>query len=256
MRGDRMPSLARETARRGRAILKHLYREIPFLRGSRKSKLIAAVRPYTVMSYAKLSAVYELTSHLESTQPEGAFVECGVLNGGCAGLIASVARGNKARQIWLFDSWEGLPEPTEFDVNARGETPQKGEKRGSLDTVRWLLFSQLRLDERKIHLVKGWFSESIPAMKHAVGPIAFLHLDCNFYESYGVCLEELYDSVVPGGIVFIDDYGSYRGSRKATDEFIHTRQLEVQLERVWTRDRRGYVAVYFRKGERRLDPPD
>lgn len=240
---DLMQSSAREAARRSLAILKHGYREIPFLRGSRKSKLIALVKPYTVLSYPKLSAIYELTSLLERERVEGSFVECGVLNGGGAGLIAAVARDNQRRQAWFFDSWEGLPEPTEFDVTISGKPIRKGQKLGSLQTVRQLLFTKLKLGETKIHLVKGWFGETIPAAKRAVGDIAFLHLDCNLYESYKVCLEQLHDHVVPRGIIFIDDYKSWQGSKKATDEFIQERKLEIELHSVHT-------AVYFRKAER------
>lgn len=231
-----------------RPILTRAYRGIPLLVGSRKSKLIAAVKPYTLMQRAKLSAVYDLALRLEREQKPGSFVECGVLNGGSAALLASVARHNPRRQVWLFDSWEGLPEPAAVDVSTiTGRPGYKGYRLGSLETVRWLLFTKLGLDERLIALLKGWFNETLPRSKREIGQIAFLLLDCNLYESYKVCLEELYDSVIPGGVIFIDDYGSWEGCRKATDEFIQERKLNVTMIDVWTDRPRSNRAVYFRK---------
>jgi hypothetical protein len=117
-----MKLFARDIANRS-PILKRVYREIPFLEASRKSKLIAAVRPYTLMQYAKLSAVYDLTSRLERARVAGSFVECGVLNGGSAALIAGVARRNTARHVWLFDSWEGFPDTTPADFSMSSGRP-------------------------------------------------------------------------------------------------------------------------------------
>ena len=76
-----------------------------------KMRLILAVRRYTMLSYARLSALYEIGSWLERRRMGGSFVECGVWNGGSAAVLASVARRNKERHVWLFDSWEGMPEP-------------------------------------------------------------------------------------------------------------------------------------------------
>jgi hypothetical protein len=104
-----------------------------------KINLILTVRPYTVLPYARMSNLYEIVTHLERENIKGSFVECGVMNGGSAGLIASVARHNKDRHVWLFDSWEGLPEPTEFDVSHNGRLGQKGVALGSEERVNAIL---------------------------------------------------------------------------------------------------------------------
>ena len=202
-----------------------------------KVRLIWTVRPYTMLLYARLSALYEAARRLEKEGIEGSFVECGVWNGGSAGVVAAVA---KERHIWLFDSWKGLPEPSIYDISLRGQPGQKGMALGSEEKARELLFEKLKLNDGTIHLVRGWFSDSLPARKNEVGQIALLHLDCDWYESVKLCLEELYDRVVIGGYVFIDDYGHWRGCKKAVDEFIKKRTLGVELVRI------DYTGVCFR----------
>jgi O-methyltransferase len=71
--------------------------------------------------------------------------------------------------------------------------------------------------------VPGWFQETLPAWRDRVGAIAILRIDGDFYESTRVCFEELYERVMPGGAVVIDDYGTFEGCRRATDEFLSSR---------------------------------
>ncbi len=207
----------------------------------RKVSLIRAVRPYTLLSYQRLSKLYELASDLERERIDGSFVECGVWNGGSAGVISRAAQPNNERHIWLFDSWEGLPEPTEMDVSFAGEQGKVGMDLGYEEKVKQILFERLSLDEERISIVKGWFENTIPAFKDKIGPIALLHLDCDWYESVRFCLRLLYDNLVRGGVVVIDDYGHWKGCKRAVDEFIESRNLRLPLVKI------DYTAVYFRK---------
>jgi hypothetical protein len=205
-----------------------------------KVRLLWRVKPYTVMPYSRLANIYELSRFLNKEGLAGSFVECGVMNGGSAGIIASLAHGKAPRSVWLFDSWEGLPEPGEHDIDFRGEKGQKGIALGSEARVRDLLFQRLRLSPERIHMMRGWFQNTVPVCREQIGAIALLHLDCDWYESLQFCLETLYDLVVPGGIVVVDDYGYWRGSRVALEEFLARRQLTPTVQRV-------DIAVWFRK---------
>src|SRR6266851_5309497 len=160
----------------------------------RKVSLIRAVRPYTLLSYQRLSKLYELASDLERERIDGSFVECGVWNGGSAGVISRAAQPNIER---------------------------------------------LSLDEERISIVKGWFENTIPAFKDKIGPIALLHLDCDWYESVRFCLRQLYDNLVRGGVVVINDYGHWKGCKRAVDEFIKSGNLRLPLVKI------DYTAVYF-----------
>ena len=192
-----------------------------------KINLIFKVKPYTFLFYTGLSKLYDLAYYLEQNKIKGSLVECGVYNGGSAGAICWPARKNKNRQIWLFDSWEGLPEPTIHD----GKNAKKGRCKGDEEKVSELLFERLNLHTTNIHLIKGWFEKTLPQHKKDIDQITLLHLDCDYFQSTQTCLCELYDSVIDGGFIIIDDYNnkSWPGCRKAADEFIKLRASEIKL---------------------------
>lgn len=55
-----------------------------------------------------------------------------------------------------------------------------------------------QLDSARVHMVKGWFADTLP--RKEIGKIALLHLDCDLYESVKFCLEKLYDDIIEGGV--------------------------------------------------------
>ncbi len=191
-----------------------------------KDKLISTIKPYTLLDRPRLDNLYKVALYLEEEGIEGSFVECGTMNGGSAGLIASVG---KNRQLWLLDSWDGLPEPTRYDVKQNGEKGSRGRVKGSKEKVEELFFDKLQSSRDKVHLIEGWFNDTIPSHIDKIGKIALLHLDCDYYESVKLCLESLYDSVVENGVIVIDDYMDWQGCKKATDEFIDKVSLEVRV---------------------------
>ena len=184
--------------------------------------------PNTMVGYARLSNAYELARLIERTGLQGAFVECGVWKGGCIATMAWVAKqANSNRSIWLFDSFEGLPEPTEKDP-LKGWN-HVGDYAAPQEVAEQLLFSKLKINRDNVHIVKGWFQDTLPACKDEIGPISILRLDGDLYESTKCCLEHLYEQVVPGGYVIIDDYGCWEGCRIATDEFLENIDVELQI---------------------------
>lgn len=221
-----------------------------------KLVLFWRVAPNALQNYASLSNVYDLARQLERDRIGGAFVECGVWRGGCAAVMATVAqRAGGARGIWLFDSFEGMPEATAMDTGEQARELARGRMGGrlvptgtvlaSVDDVRSLFFEKLHLAEDAVFIVKGWFQDTLSQQKSRIGPIALLRIDADWYESTKVCLDTLYEQVVEGGYVIVDDYGWFPGCRRAVDEFIDSRKLDVELRQV------DYTRVYFRKQSRR-----
>ena len=202
--------------------------------------LILKVKPYTLLSYKRLSFLYWASRRLNFNKMQGDFVECGSWNGGSGAIISSLAYD---RKVWLLDSWEGMPEAGSEDIKIKRKkvVGEKGMALSSFEKANHLLFSKLRLNPDNISLVKGWFEDTTPVLKNKIDKISLLHLDCDWYESVKFCLENFYDKVISGGYVIIDDYGSWSGSKKGVDEFIRERELCVELVKI------DKDAVYFIK---------
>lgn len=207
--------------------------------GREMVKKIYQIIPYTLVGTGGLEATYKLAKMMNKKGVEGNFVELGVARGGCAILMATVAFETNLfkRQVWLFDSFEGLPDPTENDFCLTGlrmtgdhlRPLSRGSCMGTLEEVQGLFFNKYRFPKDKVFLVKGWFQDTLPLKEKEVGKIAILRIDADWYESTKCCLEYLYDYVVKGGAIIVDDYQSCFGCKKAVDEFIANRNMNVNI---------------------------
>jgi hypothetical protein len=193
------------------------------------SSLYRQVRGNTMCSATRLRALYQGVKYVVKNQVEGDFVECGCARGGSAALMAlTLARLGQRRKLWLFDTFEGLPAPTSDDPDFEIARLLIGKCRGQIEEVR-AFFHELEAAEG-VEFVKGLFRDTLPLS--GIDRIALLHIDGDWYESVRVCLEDLYDKVVPGGIIQFDDYGYWKGARKAVDEFMAQRGIALPLKRL------------------------
>jgi len=171
-----------------------------------------------------------------------AFVELGTWRGGSAGLVmasmmASLSPDN-CPHCWLFDTFTGMPEPSEHDITAKGRPANDLRYRGMPDNdyhtytiCHEYLYDQIQYPSDKIHMISGLFQDTVPSVIDEIGEIGILHVDCDFYESVKYSLEKFYDKVVLGGYVVLDDYGAWRGAAKAIDEFLDARGLDKGILR-------------------------
>lgn len=207
-------------------------------------RTVRIVRPrYTMIKPPRLGVLWELSRRINYEDIEGAIVECGVWNGGSAALMAAAQGKRKLlRDIYLFDSFQQLPHPVGKDGEKAHimyeEGTLLGGAPGEVSKVRDA-FYHLRLSSEHVHIIEGWFENTFP--KTPIPKIALFHIDADWYESVKLCLETYYASVVPGGFIVFDDYGSWEGCKKAVDEFMEARAIHELLR---TRDGVGY---YFRK---------
>lgn len=207
-------------------------------RGRRTEEPFCWTYPYTQVSKSRQDSILAKATELVTRRVEGDFVECGVLDGGTAALLAYAARGEN-RLVHLFDAWEGMPEPTVQD--GAGSKKWAGDIVGSPRRVRNVL-KRVGANTANIRIHKGWFSDTLPASD--IDRVAFLHIDCDFYEPTKLVLETFFPKLVPGAWVQIDDYTSFEGCRVAVNEFIEANP-EINLI---TDDVPG-GATYFRKEE-------
>jgi O-methyltransferase len=190
---------------------------------------IRLVKKYTMTSSEKLFALINAVRYTVDAQIEGAIVECGVWRGGSMHAVARTLdeRGVHDRELYLFDTFEGMTEPTDRDRKVTGDAAADllaaKDKRqwvwavASIEDVRAGL-QTLPYPYERFHLVQGPVEETIP--EHCPDKIALLRLDTDWYESTKHELEHMYDRLQPGGVLIIDDYGTWQGSKEATDEFL------------------------------------
>lgn len=207
----------------------------------------------TFVTPGGLRNAVDLIGRVDDLRVPGAVVECGVWRGGCAAVMgAELAARAWTRDLWLFDSFEGMPAATPKDGEsarglARGRFDGKLEPVGGLGVdqskVRKLLFDKFQLDPKRVHIRAGWFQQTLAATSPDIGPIAILRLDGDWYESTLACLDALYDQVSPGGFVILDDYGALPGCRQAVADFFVKRGEEVRI--VWVD---AWVAYFQRPG--------
>jgi O-methyltransferase len=191
--------------------------------------ILRASKPYTMTRDEKRYALYLATKYITRHKIPGSVVECGVWRGGSMHVVARTldAIGDTSRELYLFDTFEGMTPPTDKDVTYAGkpvaellETRPKTAKIwavASLEDVQAGM-ATLPYPAERIHYVKGPVEETVPGQ--APEEIALLRLDTDWYESTRHELIHLYERLVPGGVLIIDDYGSYQGARLAVDEFV------------------------------------
>jgi O-methyltransferase len=163
----------------------------------------------------------------------GDFVECGVYAGSQAAIMAKAIWERLVEHpsitVWprvhLFDSFEGIPEPSERDFEYIVSGLKAGAASCTLEGVRSNM-SQWGIPDELLVYHPGWFKDTVPPYHGMpmVGPapahhnIAVLRLDADLYESTMICMEHLYPVLSPGGFLIVDDY-ALTGARQAVEDY-------------------------------------
>jgi O-methyltransferase len=205
-----------------------------------KRQLYKLVHDNTMLNDEKLSFLISGVIHLTENKISGDVVECGVWMGGSDVLLANtLLECRDERTFHLFDSFDDPHEPLPIDgawalkklgglVNAKGRlNPIKGFYRrqtkigpGDEKHVYDLLVNSVGYPKEKINIHKGWFQNTMVPCSQTIENIGLLILDCDFYVSIKICIENLYNKIVNGGVVVIDDYTPMDGCRKAVDAYL------------------------------------
>lgn len=206
--------------------------------------LYKVCQPYTMTSRERMLALYDAVNYVLDNNIKGDFVECGVWKGGSSLLMALILKERNCtdRKIYMYDTYEGMSEPTEEDIAVDGSLAanqlreQSKEKSdsvwcySSIDEVKHNIASS-GIDLSLIEFVIGKVEETIPDTIPADN-IALLRLDTDWYESTKHELEYLFPKLVNRGVMIIDDYGHWQGSKKAVDEYFDKMNVRPFLHRV------------------------
>ena len=200
------------------------------------AQLVERARPYSMAAEPVLRDLVGRVHGVLDAGVPGAFVECGTWRGGSSFLMAEILRrrGETGRTVWMLDSFEGLPPPRDIDGPGAARYAADTDSPDYYDNCRAAV-EEVRAAARDLGLegvteiVPGWFDQTLPQVKDRIGPIAILRIDCDWYDPVLLCLETLYDQVVEGGILIIDDYYVWDGAAIALHEFLAARKLPLRV---------------------------
>lgn len=234
-----------------RLVGEHRYNEIiPNELEEEFIELYKKVKPYTMTTVERLYSAYKATKYVIDNNLPGAIVECGVWRGGSTMMMALTLIKNKStdREIYLYDTYEGMPEPDDIDKDIRGDDAEGTWKKNEMDTHNEWCYSSIDevksnlfstgYPKEKLHFVKGKVEETIPGT--LPGSISLLRLDTDWYESTLHEMIHLYPLLEKNGVLIIDDYGHWQGARAAVDKYFKENNVKVLLNRI---DYTGRLAI-------------
>ena len=179
------------------------------------------VEHHTILSPERLRGLWDAVQTIEQDGVFGDLVECGCFRGGSAAMLGLAA--TTPRTLWLFDSFQGMPEPSAHDPARSRQFV--GTVCGSEPAV--LAYIATCGVAVPVQSVKGWYRDTLPCPR--VGHVAVLHIDCDWHDSVRACLHAFWPVLSPGAIVQVDDYGHWPGARKAVDGFMAERGITTPL---------------------------
>lgn len=201
-------------------------------------RIIEEVRPYTMVPPEGLRLTVRLTLAAVNSGVPGSLVECGTWRGGASFAMLLAQRyvlGSIRKDVWMFDSFEGLP-PAGPKDGERAKTWQE-KAHGSprhFDNCTASI-AEMMEGAKALGLLphitarRGWFQDTLPASKAEIGPIALLRIDGDWYDSVRCVLDELEPQVSTGAPVILDDYFAWPGCTLATHEYLAEHQLPWRL---------------------------
>ncbi|MBP9080090.1 MAG: class I SAM-dependent methyltransferase [Flavobacteriales bacterium] len=208
------------------------------------TELYARCEPFTMTSRERLFALFSACMHIVDAKMEGAFVECGVWKGGSAMMMAACLkhRGIIDRDLYLFDTFEGMSKPEDIDRTFTGERASGTFEQTAIaeDASDWCRspyeevlnnMASTGYPTERIHLVKGKVEDTLPSALPAQR-IALLRLDTDWYSSTRHELVHLYPRLVQHGVLIIDDFGHWEGARKAVLEYFSEHGVHMLLNRI------------------------
>jgi O-methyltransferase len=231
-------ALAAEKAKHRRLKRETAEQQVRFVDDEART-IIGKVASRTMTDTVRLFGMIEALRYIVRVGVPGAIVECGVWRGGSmqAAALTLLESHDTERELHLFDTFEGMPPPSDVDVRLKdGQTAEEIMRTNDKDTAVWAVAElddvqqgmvETGYPSEKVVYHQGRVEETIP--DEAPDQIALLRLDTDWYESTRHELDHLYDRLSPGGILIIDDYRYWEGSYRATHEWLDEAREPVFL---------------------------
>ena len=203
-----------------------------------EKKLMQKVKNFTLTNDERIWLIIQAVKVLNQNNINGDIVECGVWKGGNLILFGDLCRKYSLdKTIFGYDTYEVMTEPTSHDVNFYEKSAKKNLEKyknqkkhknsfwvaNDIDDTKKNITNNT--DHKKIRLIKGDVLKTLDKKENLPSSISLLRLDTDFYESTKKELEVLYPLLNKGGILIIDDYGHWKGCRKAVDEYFENKNI-------------------------------
>jgi len=198
----------------------------------------------TYLGTADLLNLYETVKAVERDRVDGLFIEAGCALGGSAIVIGRAKRPD--REFRVYDAFGMIPPPSDkddADVHARYDEIKSGRSKGLGNNTYYGYTENLQqvvsanlaghgvpAEPNRIKLIKGYFEDTL----YITEPVAFAHIDCDWYTSVMSCLVQIEPNLAHNGRIVFDDYYDWSGCRNAVDEYF--------------RDKNGYE--FIKKGRK------
>ena len=207
-------------------------------------EIIERVRTCTMLPADMIFALVEAVRYVHRSAIPGAIVECGVWRGGAV-MAAAMTFGKLGawdRTFYLYDTFTGMTEPDKNDVSVDGKTDPRiifKETQTGPDSSDWCRagIEEVRgnlaitdYDLGRFVTVQGKVEDTIPATLPS--EIAILRLDTDWYSSTQHEMVHLFPRLVSKGVLIVDDYHTWAGSRRAVDEYLDAARIPILLKKI------------------------
>jgi O-methyltransferase len=195
----------------------------------------------TMIGLKRLENIEYCFNEIIKNKIPGDFIETGVWRGGATIFMKALLKSADIndRNVWVADSFEGLPKPDEkYTADKESTFHNWTELAVSLDCVKNNFNKYGLLDENVIFL-KGWFKDTLPIAP--INSVSLLRLDGDMYESTWDALINLYPKLSIGGYILIDDYNSVTNCKKAVDDYRKQNNITEEVQNA------DWASIFWKK---------
>ena len=185
------------------------------------NKFLTITKPYTMTSIDRIKSLFDSLEYIRLNNIDGDIVECGVWKGGnILGCIEYCKYYGVEKTFWLYDTFSGMSKSSMYDVDLNGSDGRhwEGKCDAMLNEVK-MLINKTNYPTNKVKFIAGDICQTLMLEKNIPTNISLLRLDTDWYESTKKELEILYPKLSKNGVLIIDDYGHWKGCRKAVDGY-------------------------------------
>tara|TARA_B100000475_G_C14948006_1_gene294490 strand:- start:72 stop:848 length:777 start_codon:yes stop_codon:yes gene_type:complete len=207
-----------------------------------EKELFEIISGYTMTSHERIFALMKSINFVKHNNVDGDFVECGVWRGGNLILFQKfIEKYNLSKKIYAYDTFEGMSEPDKIDETFKGESSKdllnKLYKK-KVDRKKSILIADCSIEQvqenfkkfsnkNNLTCIKGPVEKTLDLKENLPNKISILRLDTDWYSSTKKELEVLFPLLEKNGILIIDDYGFWKGARKAVDEYFENKNVTM-----------------------------